>query len=206
MRTDQKLGKPPVLAAHELEHVAGLFERLGAGRVVRPLPPPIVWSVYVFVNGFLTIGLLSLVAVVTRTPFVFPSLGPTAYLLFFSPRADAASPHNTLVGHAIGLVCGYAAFWILGTPYPGATTGALYWQRILAAALSLAATGALMILAKASHPPAGATTLIVSLGIITRPAYLVVIETAVLLLTIQAFCINRFAGVPYPLWKRRGAG
>jgi hypothetical protein len=43
-----------------------------------------VQSVYVFVNGFITIGVLALLALVSRNPFVFPSLGPTAYLLFFS--------------------------------------------------------------------------------------------------------------------------
>ncbi|HVW07498.1 MAG TPA: HPP family protein [Bryobacteraceae bacterium] len=195
---------PPAIPAHELQHVVGLFERAGAGRVVRPLPAPVVWAVYVFVNGFITIGLLALVAVVTGVPFVFPSLGPTAYLLFFSPRAEASSPHNTLVGHAIGLACGYGAYRLAGLRYPGApAVHGLDWPRIVAAALSLAATGALMILLKASHPPAGATTLIVSLGIIARPAYLVVIEAAVVLLTAQAFCINRLSGVRYPVWKAR---
>jgi len=59
-----------------------------------------------------------------------------------------------------------------------------------------------MILLHASHPPAGATTLIVSLGMITKPLYLVVIELAVALLTAQAFCINRLSGVS-PLWEAR---
>jgi len=71
----------------------------------------------------------------------------------------------------------------------------------LAAALSLAATGALMALFRVSHPPAGATTLIVALGIISQPKELVVIELAVILLTAQAFAINRIAGIPYPLWS-----
>ncbi len=193
--------RPLVVPAHDLEHVVGWFERLGAGPLIRPLPPPLVWAVYVFVNGFITIALLALLAVVTRVPFVFPSLGPTAYLLFFSPRSEASSPHNTLVGHAIGLVCGYGAYWLMGSPGAATAQGGLNWQRIVAAALSLAATGGLMVLLRASHPPAGATTLIVSLGIIAKPIHLVVIEVAVCLLTLQAFCINRLAGLPYPIWK-----
>lgn len=76
-------------------------------------------------------------------------------------------------------------------------------QRVLAAALSLAATGALMILLRAPHPPAGATTLIISLGIVTRPNHLAVIEVAVALLTLQAIVINRLAGINYPLWRQR---
>jgi CBS-domain-containing membrane protein len=192
------------VAAHDLEHVATFFDRLGLARIVTPLPRPVVWAVYVFLNGFLTIALLAALAVITRVPFVFPSLGPTAYLLFFLPRSEAASPHNTLVGHAIGLLCGYAAYW--GMRIPGIAAGfhkGFDWPAVLAAGISLAATGALMILFDASHPPAGATTLIVSLGMITKPGYLVAIEAAVLLMTMQAFCLNRLGGVPYPVWKAR---
>ena len=60
----------------------------------------------------------------------------------------------------------------------------VHGPRILAAALSLSATGALMVLFRVSHPPAGATTLIVSLGIIAQPKELVIIEVAV-------FCLRR---------------
>lgn len=82
----------------------------------------------------------------------------------------------------------------------------IYWPRILAAAISLSATGALMVLLRISHPPAGATTLIVSLGIISRPTDLVIVEVAVFLLVLEAFAINRLAGIPYPVWgpNKRG--
>jgi CBS-domain-containing membrane protein len=58
-----------------------------------------------------------------------------------------------------------------------------------------------MVLLRINHPPAGATTLIVSLGILSTPYYLLVIEVAVVLLTAQAFLINRLAGLPYPIWQ-----
>ena len=58
-----------------------------------------------------------------------------------------------------------------------------------------------MVLFEVSHPPAGATTLIVSLGIISQPRELVIIEVAVFLLVAQAMVINRLAGLPYPLWN-----
>jgi hypothetical protein len=48
---------------------------------------------------------------------------------------------------------------------------------------------------------AGATTLIISLGIISKPRELVIIEVAVFLLVAQALMINRLAGLPYPLWN-----
>ena len=56
------------------------------------------------------------------------------------------------------------------------------------------------MLLKALHPPTGATTLIVSLGILRQPWQLVLLMVAVVLLTLQALVINRLAGIPYPLW------
>lgn len=73
-------------------------------------------------------------------------------------------------------------------------------HRLFAVALSLAATAFFMVLLKVAHAPAGATTLIVSLGIISRPWHLAVIEIAVALLCLQAICFNRLAGLKYPLW------
>jgi len=113
----------------------------------------------------------------------------------------AASPRNALCGHAIGIVCGYVALWVTGLQHAGpAIVTELGWTRILAAALSLGTTGALMIRMNVPHPPAAATTLIVSLGLVSRPAYLVVLEAAVALLVVQAIIINRLTGVRYPLW------
>lgn len=183
------------------DHILSLLARARLDWLLQHFPSRLVRSVYVFVNGFVTIGLLALLALVSHNPFVFPSLGPTAYLLFFSPLGKTSSPRNTIFGHAAGLVCGYTAFVITGAgalPF-GAHPG-VFWPRILAAALSLSATGASMVLLNVSHPPAGATTLIVSLGIISKPRELVIIEVAVFLLVAQALVINRLAGLPYPWW------
>lgn len=188
------------------EHIVQLLQKLRLHWLIRRFPPRVIQALYVLVNGFLTIGILALLAFVTRNPFVFPSVGPTAYLLFFSPLVDASSPRNAILGHAIGLVCGYAALHLTGASVSGgiaSTVGmhpGIYWPRILAAAISLSVTGALMVLFRVSHPPAGATTLIVSLGIISQPLHLVTIEVAVFLLVLQAFLINRLAGIPYPMW------
>ena len=96
------------------DHILSLLRRLRLDWLLHHFPPRLVRSLYVFVNGFITIGLLALLALVSRNPFVFPSLGPTAYLLFFSPLAKTSSPRNTIFGHAIGLICGYAAFVVTG--------------------------------------------------------------------------------------------
>lgn len=182
----------------------GLADRLHLTRLLGRFPERGAWAVFMFVNGFVTIALLCLVAMATGTPFVFPSLGPTAFLFFFAPTSPSASPRHTIFGHGIGIVCGYGALVVTGLhDAPPAIVTGMDLPRAIAAALSLAATGAVMILLKAAHPPAGATTLIVSLGIIVEPRYLVVIEVAVVIMTAQAFVINRLAGLDYPLWARR---
>ena len=186
----------------ELELVEGLLRRLRLSWLLRHFPARPVWAGFVCVNCFISIALLSLVAMLSGTPFVFPSLGPTAYVVFFTPRSPAASPKHAVCGHLIGLICGYAALWITGLVHASAVLVAgVDTPRLLAAAISLGATGAIMILLNVGHPPAGATTLIVSLGFITTIWQLLVIEAAVVALCLHAIVVNRLAGVDYPLWS-----
>lgn len=159
------------------------------------------WALFMFVNGFISIAILCGVAKLFGTPFIFPSLGATAFLVFFTPTAPAASPRNALCGTAIAIACGYAALVLTGLQHAGpAIAPHLGWARVIAVALSLATTGAVMILLNVPHPPAAATTLIVSLGVVSKPEYLLVLEAAVALLVAQAIVINRLTGVRYPLW------
>lgn len=187
------------------EVVSGLIARFRLDHLLKRHHARPVWAIFMLINGFITIGLLAALAMLTHTPFIFPSLGPTAFLFFFSPLSPTASPRHTLYGHGIGILCGWAALWICGLQdAPPSMVSGVDMARVLAAAISLSLTGALMILLKAAHPPAGATTLIISLGIVTKPLYLLVIEVAVALLTVQAIAINRLAGLDYPLWAKRG--
>jgi CBS domain-containing membrane protein len=183
-------------------HVLLLIDRLRLNWLLAHLPPRIVWAVYVFLNSFITIALLTSLALVTHNPFVFPSLGPTAYLFFFTPLGESSTPRNAVYGHAIGLLCGFFAYSVTGMhAFPQGFAGEVYWPRILASALALSLTGAVMVLLHVNHPPAGATTMIVSLGILAKAEYLPIIEIAVVLLAVQAFAINRLAGLPYPIWQ-----
>jgi CBS domain-containing membrane protein len=59
-----------------------------------------------------------------------------------------------------------------------------------------------MVWCRVPHPPAGATTLIVSLGILREP-WLGVLMFALALLVVQGFVINRLAGTDYPIWTPR---
>ncbi len=166
-----------------------------------------IMGMFAGVNGLIAIAIMSAVAWVTDEPFIFPSLGPTAFLLFYTPTAPAASPRNTIIGHAIGAGAGYLALVIFGlTDDPAALATSVTGPRVGAAAVSLALTSALMIWLRAPHPPAGATTLIVSLGILREPDQLAVLMLAVALLTLQGFTINRLAGIDYPTWRTPNPG
>jgi CBS domain-containing membrane protein len=161
-----------------------------------------VLAVFSFINGCISIGIMAALAVLTRSPFIFPSLGPTAFLFFYTPTAPSASPRNTIIGHAVGVIAGYFSLLITGLTMAGpALAVGVTWPRVIAAALSLGLTAGLMVLLKSPHPPAGATTLIISLGILTKPWQLLLLMVAVILLTLQAIIINRAAGIPYPLWN-----
>jgi CBS domain-containing membrane protein len=182
--------------------VLGLGNRLRLKPLTERFDSVAVLGAFAFVNGLLSIGLMSLVALLTEQPFIFPSLGPTAFLLFYTPTVPTASPRNTLCGHAIGAVAGYLSLAIFGLLHAGpALVVGVSWARVGAAALSLALTSGVMVWLRVPHPPAGATTLIVSLGLITTTPKLGVLMLGVLLLVAQGFAINRIAGVPYPLWS-----
>lgn len=182
--------------------VFGLARRMRVPALTERHNSTLVLGLFAFVNGLIAIGAMAFVAFVTGEPFVFPSLGPTAFLLFYTPLLPASSPRNTLGGHAIGAAAGYLALVTFGLTdaAPALATG-VTGARVGAAALSLGLTSGAMVWARVPHPPAGATTLIVSLGILRQPSQLAVLMLAVVLLVIQGFVINRLAGIPYPLWR-----
>lgn len=182
----------------------GIFRRVRLPWLLQRYSRVPVLALFNFVNGCISMMLMSALAVLTHSPLIFPSLGPTAFLFFYTPTAPSASPRNTIIGHAIGAASGYLSLVVTGLTMAGpALAVGVTGPRVIAAGLSLGLTAGLMVLLRAPHPPAGATTLIVALGFLTQPWQLVLLMVAVVLLTLQAIGINRLAGIPYPLWNSR---
>jgi hypothetical protein len=125
--------------------------------------PDIVWAPIVAGLLMLITGLLGLAF---RQPWLFPSLGPTAFLQAEQPEQKTAKFYNTVVGHLCGLVSGLLAVTLLGaaTAPSVLSTGELTTVRVWASVFAIALNMLLGFLLKASHPPAAATTLLVSLG------------------------------------------
>ncbi|MBG6226463.1 CBS-domain-containing membrane protein [Arthrobacter sp. CAN_A2] len=65
----------------------------------------------------------------------------------------------------------------------------------MAGALSVALTTLVLTWAKTPHPPAGATTLIVSLGILTSPAELLSMAGAIIFITVLGWGLNALLGM-----------
>jgi CBS-domain-containing membrane protein len=125
----------------------------------------------------------------------FPSLGPTVMLFFESPEQPSARPANTLIGHLTGLLMGLVCLYAFGLqgslPAP---VGGLTLPYVAAGALSVALTTLLLTWLRRPHPPAGATTLIVSLGILTSPPQLLSMAGAILLITAAGWGLNALLG------------
>jgi CBS domain-containing membrane protein len=162
-------------------------------------------ALYTFAACVLAVAVSGTAAHLTKQPLLFPSMGPTAFLFFEQPMANSASPRNTLIGHSVAVLAGAACLALFGLlDNPSILVEGVTPSRICAAALSLALTGAVLLLLRASHPPAGATVLIVSLGLLTKPSELALIMVGVVVLTVAGWAINRAFGVTMPVWSSQG--
>ncbi|WP_254272993.1 HPP family protein [Haloarcula marina] len=130
-------------------------------------------------------------------PFLFPSLGPTAYLFATRPAAPASKPRRVLGGHAIGVLAGLLAYHavaggvvITASMGPG-TVGGL--RLAASGVVAVALTTAGMLLTDTGHAPACATTLIVGLGILTSPVEGAIIVAAVGVLVVENELLDRLS-------------
>ena len=161
--------------------------------------------IYTFVACLFALVISGLAAWLFRQPLLFPSLGPTALLFFEQPIAPASSPRNTLIAHFVAILAGALSLAVFGLlDHPSILAEGVTLARTGAAALSVALTGAVLLLLRSLHPPTGATTLIVSLGLLQMPLEIVMLMVGVIILTIAGWSINRALGVPVPVWSAKG--
>lgn len=167
----------------------------------RSAPTPKELAVLFFAS-FAALVVLGGLSVATGTTLLFPPLGATAFLMFASPRAPAASPRNTLFGYLIGLGAGFVSLACTGLlAAPSVLAGGVDGARVVAGALSIALTSVAMVRLRCVHPPAGATTLVVSLGLVTKVPLVAMLMAGAALLAVFALAMHRALGTPYPLWS-----
>ena len=175
-------------ARQNLRH--SLMERWGKAGV----------GIYALLGIVLAAGLAGLIALALHQPLLFPSLGPTAYLAFERPTEANSSVRNALIGHGLALLIALAALQVFGLAnHPPALQEGMTIARLIAAVLALAITSAVLVMLDAEHPPAGATSLLVTLGLFKGLQGALVIVAGVLIVVTASFLINRALGVRMPL-------
>jgi hypothetical protein len=99
-------------------------------------------------------------------PWLFSSLGPTAYEQAEKPHLKSARLYNVIVGHFVGLGCGFLGVAIMnawGTPKVNEIT-AVSMARLGSAVIAVVATTFLNLKLDSGQPAALATALLISLG------------------------------------------
>lgn len=146
----------------------------------------------------------AVLAIVADSAFLFVSLGPIIFQAIERPLAPASSPRSTILGNGIALVVGYACLAAFGLLHaPSSLEAGVTVMRAGAVVVAIGATGALITLVRAIHPPAGATALFVTLGILKDPEQLAIVFAGVVIISACACALDRLAGIPMPIWSPR---
>jgi len=160
---------------------------------------------FIFVAGATALGIISILAFMTNLPLLFPQLGPSAFILFYTPMSEQASPRNVLLSHLLAVGIGLLSLWLCAQLFPDVhltDSPVLNWQREVVVASSMGLACLLMVVFRCVHPPAAASALIAALGYLESPAHVLGIAAAVVLLLLEALFFNRLVGgLPYPTWR-----
>jgi len=198
---------PPSGPQHgRLYSLVAFFSRLQLGYLLRSSrnPRPIV-MLFVFTAGATALAIISAAAYVTKLPLLFPPLGPSAFILFYTPMSESASPRSMLLAHVLAVAAGLLALSIICWASPNAALAdrmAMNWHRIGAIALAMGLAGVAMVTWHCVHPPAAATALIAAMGYLETGTQVAGLIGAVVLLILEAIFFNRIiGGLPYPFWR-----
>jgi len=170
-------------------------------------PAPVRSAVLATAHAGLLVAVTGAAAWLSGLPFIFPSLGPSAFILAVRPGSDEHTAYRVIGGHFVAIVAGMAAYHVLaeGVVLSGvAPVSAAGLRLALSGTLSVALTSALMLVTGARHAPACATTLIVSLGILVSPADAGIILASVVALYAAHALVAR--AERWLLARRPGAG
>jgi len=150
----------------------------------------------------LSVAFLGLLSMALGLPLMIPAVGASSYLVFAFPQAEVSAGRNVLLGHLVGAGVGWIVLRLFGLESaPGGLGVELTWLRMGAVAVSLAATVGILRIASSPHPPAGATTMIVSVGMLPQMRHVLGFGISALVVVVHAALACRAAGIAYPLWR-----
>ncbi len=182
------------------------FARLQVGYLVRASKNPRIVAIFFAVSaGVTALGTITAVAYLTDLPLLFPPLAASAFILFNSPLSEGESPRSVILSHTIALFSGLASMHVFLMAFSESgllNPMELSWPRVGAIALAMGITSILMITIRCVHPAAAATGLIASMGFVLNAVQILGYLSAVILLVLEAFLLNRvLGGLPYPSWQ-----
>jgi CBS-domain-containing membrane protein len=145
----------------------------------------------------LIFSVLGVIAWGSGQPFIFPSLGPTAFVLAFNRQSDRTQSYRVIGSHLIGGLAGLSAWVVVATGASITVTSPLSvdgFRLAASATTSVMLTSWAMIATDTVHPPACATTLIVSLGLLSTPLRVSIIVGSVITLVLFHTIVLRISG------------
>lgn len=100
-------------------------------------------------------------------PLISAALGPTVYVFAAHPNSESTRVRNAMVGHIVGASAGLASLAAFGLWNAPALIGHGYvsWSRVGAVVMAIMLTLFVLELVRIHHPPAGATSLLISTGL-----------------------------------------
>lgn len=141
-------------------------------------------------GAFLTLGLLSLLTNLTNLPWLMAPFGASCVLAFGAWNAPFSQPRNIIGGHFLAALVGLTVLQLIpDNPY----------QLALAVGLSLI----VMQLTKTTHPPAGATPIVIIAGQVPWSYLFLPVLAGTLLLVLCALLYNNISSQRhYPTFWR----
>lgn len=143
------------------QQVTELLARFGGSTLAgssNSLWMPVVTGALVLLTGVMSLA--------TAQPWLFVALGPTIVLIAGNPGHPTARVRNIIVGHLVAIACAWLAVMLVGVSgAPAFLGGSGGTARMWAGAIAVALTVLIQPTARAYHPPAAATALLLSLGI-----------------------------------------
>lgn len=142
------------------------------------------------------IAALGVFAWATGLPMLFPSLGPSAFVLASFPESEASSAKRVIGSHVLGVIAGFITYHLFANGI--VITDPIAPFSVVGLEIAASGIGAILLTVVSMlyfgvrHPPACATTLIVALGLLPTlfDGFLIVVAVAILVAIQKTILLN----------------
>lgn len=161
----------------------GLRKHLASGA---PPRPPVRNIITASLAASIPLALLGILATNVSDLLLLPSIGAAMALIAGAPNLPLSQPRNVILSHTVGAIVGVILLHFFGSS-------------VLMGSFAAAITFALLLILRAAHSPATATSMVAVLtphGNDLR--FIMFIFTASVLIVLAGIVVNRARGIRYP--------